>query len=227
LPRLADAVRTGEPAFVLAHGMPVYEYMAQHPALGAVFDRWMTQQSNAHNAAIVSAYDFSPFHTVADIGGGEGSMLAAILRGTPTQRGILFDVPKVVAHTGPLAAAGVADRCDVVGGDMMEALPGGANAYVIKRVLMIFGDEVAIRVLRHCANVLPTNGKVLVIDMVMPRHNEPSQSRTFDLLMMVNNPGGRIRTEAEFRTLFTAAGLRLSNVIATASPNTILEGVLA
>ncbi len=227
LQRLADTVRTGEPAFVLAHGMPVYEYMAQHPALGEVFDRWMTQQSNAHNAAIVSAYDFSPFHTVADIGGGQGSMLAAILRGTPTQRGILFDVPKVVAHTGPLAAAGVADRCDVVGGDMMEALPGGADAYVIKRVLMIFGDEVAIRVLRHCANVLPTNGKVLVIEMVMPRHNEPSQARMFDLLMMVNNPGGRIRTEAEFRTLFTAAGLRLSNVIATASPNTILEGVLA
>jgi precorrin-6B methylase 2 len=227
LQRLGDTVRTGEPSFVLAHGMPVYEYMAEHPALGGVFDRWMTQQSDAHNAAIVSAYDFSPFHTVADIGGGQGSTLAAILRGNPTQRGILFDVPKVVAHTAPLAAAGVADRCDVVGGDMMEALPAGADAYVIKRVLMIFGDEQAIRVLRHCADVLPTSGRVLVIDMVMPSLNEPSQARVFDLLMMVNNPGGGIRTEAEFRALFAAAGLRLTNVIATTSPNSVLEGVLA
>jgi hypothetical protein len=223
LERLPDTIRTGEPGFVLAHGIPVYEYMAQHPAFGDVFDRWMTRQSEAHNAAIVAAYDFSPFHTVADIGGGQGSTLAAILRGNPAQRGILFDVPKVVASAAPLAAAGVADRCDVVGGDMMETVPAAADAYVIKRVLMILGEEQAIRVLRHCADALPTSGKVLVIEMVMPRLDEPSPARMFDLLMMVTNRGGRIRTEAELRTLITAAGLRLTNIIATASPNSILE----
>lgn len=223
LERLPDTIRTGEPGFVLAHGMPVYEYMAQHPALGEVFDRWMTHQSDAHNAAIVAAYDFSPFHTVADIGGGQGSTLAAILRANPTQRGILFDVPKVIAHVAPLTAADVADRCDVLAGDMMKAVPGGADAYVIKRVLMILGDEQAVRVLKHCADAVSTRGKVLVIEMVMPRFNEPHPARMFDLLMMVNNRGGRIRTEAELRELFAAGGLRLTNVVATASPNSILE----
>jgi cyclopropane fatty-acyl-phospholipid synthase-like methyltransferase len=203
--------------------MPVYEYMAQHSTLGEVFDRWMTSQSDAHNAAIVAAYDFSPFRTVVDIGGGQGSTVAAILRSNATQRGILFDVPKVVAHVDLLTAAGVADRCTVVAGDMMEAVPGGGDAYVIKRVLMILGDEQAIRVLKQCAGNLSKSGKVLVIEMVMPRHNEPHPARMFDLLMMVNNRAGRIRTEAEWRALFAAAGLRLTNLITTASPNSILE----
>jgi hypothetical protein len=227
LERLADAIRTGEPGFVLAHGMPVYEYMAGHAALGGIFDRWMTQQSDAHNAAIVAAYDFSRFRTVADIGGGQGSTLAAILRGTPTLRGILLDVPKVVAHAAPLAAAGVVDRCDIVAGDMMETVPRGADAYLMKRVLMILGDVQAIAVLRHCADALPPGGRVLVIEMLMPGLDEPDPARMFDLLMMVNNRGGRIRTEAEFRRLFAAAGLRLTNCIATESPNTILEGIRA
>jgi hypothetical protein len=227
LGRLPDAIRTGEPGFVLAHGVPVYEYMAGHPALGAAFDRWMTRQSDGHNEAILAGYDFSPFRTVADIGGGQGSTLAAILRGNPALRGILLDVPKVVADTAPLAEAGVLGRCDVVAGDMTETVPGGADAYLLKRVLMMLGDEQAIRVLRHCAGVLPPGGKVLVIEMLMPRLDEPGPARLFDLLMMVNNRGGRIRTEAEFRELFAAAGLRLTNCIATASPNSILEGVRA
>ncbi len=187
----------------------------------------MTRQSDGHNAAVVAVYDFSLFRSVADIGGGQGSTLAAVLRANPTLRGTLFDVPKVVADAAPLAAAGVAERCDVVGGDMLEAVPPGADVYLIKRVLMILGDEHAIRVLRHCKETLPTGGKVLVIEMIMPRRNEPSPARMFDLLMLVNNRGGRIRTEAEFRALFAAAGLRLTKVIATASPNSILEGVPA
>ena len=227
LGRLPDTITVGEPGFVLAHGAPVYEYMAHHKDFGDVFDRWMTRQSDAHNAAIVAAYDFSRFRTVADIGGGQGSMLAAILRNNPVQRGILLDVPKVVSSTAPLSAAAVADRCEVVGGDMLEEVPRGADAYVIKRVLMILGDGHAIQVLRHCADALPANGKVLVIEMLMPSHNEPSPARAYDLLMMVNNPGGRIRTEAEFRALIRAAGLRVESVVETASPNSILECVPA
>ena len=149
--------------------------------------------------------------------------MAAILRANASLRGILLDVPTVVAHPVPLEAAGVSDRCDVVGGDMLKEVPGGADVYVIKRVLMILGDEQAIRVLRNCAAALPTGGR-LVIEMVMPPRNEASPARAFDILMLLNNEGGRIRTEADFRDLFAAAGLRLTNVIATASPNTILEG---
>ena len=218
---------TGEPGFVLAHGMPTYAYLAQHPELGAPFDRWMTRQSDQHNAAIVAAYDFSLFRTVADLGGGQGSTLAAILRATPSLRGLLLDLPHVVAHPAPLAAAGVAGRCEVVGGDLLQGVPGGADAYLLKRVLMIWDDAPATQVLRHCAAALPADGKVLVVEMVLPPGNDPSPAKSFDLLMLLANPGGRVRTETEFRALFAAAGLRSTRVIPTASPNAILEGVPA
>src|SRR5919198_3494026 len=124
----------------------------------------MSRQSDQHNAAIVAAYDFSPFRTVADVGGGQGSTLAAILRANPSVRGILLDQPQVVAGAEPvLRAACVADRCEVVGGDMLQEVPAGVDAYLIKRVLMIWGDEPAIRLLRHCAEALPEQGRVLVV----------------------------------------------------------------
>lgn len=225
--RLRDTVMSGEAGFVLAHGMSVYDYLARNRVLEAPFDRWMSRQSDQHNAAIVAAYDFSSFRTVADIGGGQGSTLAAILRATPSLRGIVLDLPHVVASTSPLEAAGVGDRYEVVGGDMLQGVPGGADAYLIKRVLMIWGDEPAIRVLRNCAEALPKDGKVLVVEMVLPPGNDPSPAKAFDLLMLLAHKGGRVRTEAEFRELFAAAGLRLARVIPTASPNSILEGVPA
>jgi SAM-dependent methyltransferase len=225
--RLRETVMTGEPGFVLAHGMPTYEFLARNSELGAPFDRWMTRQSDQHNAAVVAAYDFSQFGIVADVGGGQGSTLAAILRANPSLRGILLDLPQVVGNPAALEAAGVADRCEVVGGDMLREVPGGADAYLVKRVLMIWGDEQAIQLLRHCAKALPPGGKALVVEPVLPPGNEPSPAKAYDLLMLLAHKGGRVRTEAEFRDLFTAAGLRLTRVIPTASPNRILEGVAA
>ncbi|GAC1401262.1 MAG: methyltransferase [Chloroflexota bacterium] len=225
--QLHECVMTGEPGFVIAHGMPTYQYLAQHPELGEPFDRWMTRQSHGHNRAIIEAYDFSQFHTVADIGGGQGSTLAAIVQTNPSLRGILLDQPQVVAHPLPLETADLLSRCEVIGGDMLQGVPGGADAYLIKRVLMILGDEPAIRLLQNCAEAMQKGGKVLVVEMVMPLDNAPSASKPFDLLMMLANAGGRIRTEAEFRDLFAAAGLRLTRSIRTASPNSIIEGMRA
>jgi hypothetical protein len=226
--RLGETVMTGQSGFLLAHGLSTYEYLLRHPELGAPFDRWMTRQSDQHNGAVVAAYDFSAFGTVADVGGGQGSTLAAILRANPALRGILLDQPQVVAAAAPvLRAAGIAERCEIIGGDMLEGVPGGADVYVVKRVLMIWGDEPAIQVLRHCAAALPEQGRVVVVEMVMPPGNDPSPARSFDLLMLLANEDGRVRTEAEFRDLFAAAGLRLARVIPTASPNSILEGVPA
>jgi hypothetical protein len=225
--RLRDSVMTGEPGFALAHGMSNLEYRARNPELGAAFDRFMSRLSDQHNAAVVAAYDFSPFRTVADIGGGQGSTLAAILRANPELRGVLLDLPHVVASTEPLAAAGVFDRCEVLGGDMLQGVPAGVDGYLIKRVLMGRGDEQATRLLRHCAEALPKGGKVLVVDLVMPPGNDPSPVKSFDLQMLLVAEEGRVRTEVEFRDLFAAAGLRLARVIPTASPNSILEGVRA
>lgn len=222
---LRETVMTGDAAFARAHGMALWDYMAEHPGLREPFDRWMRRQSEQHNAALVAGYDFSPFRTVADIGGGTGSTLAAILRANQSLRGILLDLPQVVSHSAPLKEAGVADRCEVVAGDMLQSVPAGAGAYVVKRVLMDWGDEQAAGILRNCAGALPEDGKVLVVEMLLPPGNEPSPGKPFDVLMLLNQPpGARIRTEAEFRELFAAAGLRLTRVIPTASPNSILEG---
>lgn len=108
----------------------------------------------------------------------------------------------------------------------LEEVPQGADLYLLKRVLMIWSDDQATRALANCARALRGDGRVVVVEMIMPDDDKPSPAKTFDLLMMLANRGGRVRTEAEFRDLFSAAGLRLARVIPTSSPNSILEGKL-
>jgi hypothetical protein len=224
---LRESVRTGEAAFMRMHGVPLWDYLAEHPSVGGPFNSWMRRQSEQHNAALVASYDFSPFRVVADVGGGQGSTLAAVLEACPTLRGILLDLPPVVANVAPLREAGVEQRCDVTGGDMLEAVPAGADLYLVKRVLMDWGDEQATTILRNCAQALPDGGRVLVIEMVLPPGNEPHPGRLFDLLMLLVHQGARIRTEGEFRALFAAAGLSVTGIMSTPSPNSIIEGVRA
>jgi hypothetical protein len=224
---LRVSVMTGEAAFPRVHGAAMWDYMAEHPHLGATFNRWMSGQSDQQNAALVASYDFSAFGLLADIGGGQGSTLAAILQANPSLRGILIDLPAVVNDQSRLRMADVEDRCEVIGGDMFHDVPLHADAYLIKRVLMDWGDEQATAILRNCATAMAENGKVLVVEMLLAPGNDPSPGKPFDILMLLNQPGGRIRTKAEFHQLFTASGLRLTRVLATASQNSILEGVRA
>jgi O-methyltransferase domain/Dimerisation domain len=224
---LGDSVMTGQSAFEAVHGAPIWQYLPAHRELGELFDGWMTRQSRLHNAALVAAYDFSPFRLVADIGGGQGSTLAAILAAHRSVHGILLDLPQVVAHRPALDEAQVTGRCQVIGGDMFASVPAGADAYLIKRVLMDWGDDHATELLCNCAAAMAKGGKVIVVEMLMPAGNDPSPAKPFDILMLLNQPGGRIRTEAELRQLFTAAGLRLTRIIPTASPNSVLETVRA
>lgn len=224
---LRESVLTGRASFPAVHGVPMWEYIASHEKLGQAFNGWMTRQSAQHNAALVGAYDFSRFRRLVDVGGGQGSTLAAVLTAAPLLRGVLLDLPVVVATTTPLEAAGVLDRCEVIGGDMLQTVPAGGDAYIVKRVLMDWSDTDSTTILRACRTAMTDGGKVLVVEMLMPAGDEPSPARSFDILMLLNQPGGRIRTEAEFRELFAGAGLRLSRVVATASPNSILEGTRA
>jgi hypothetical protein len=225
---LLEAVRTGESAFALAHGTSIDAYLPRHPELSRTFDGWMTRQSGLHNAALVAAYDFSTVRTVVDVGGGQGATLAAILRASPSARGILFDLPHVVADTPPLRDAGVEARCTVIAGSALEGVPAGGDCYLVKRVLMMESDATAATILRHCAEATTADGRVLIIEMVVPPGNDPSVSKDFDVRMLIQREAGAgIRTEAEWRALCDAAGLRLARVIPTASPNSILEAVRA
>jgi hypothetical protein len=219
---LLDALRSGAPSFPQVHSATIYEYLARHAELGATFNRFMTAQSKLHNDAIVDSYDFSGVRTVVDVGGGHGATLAAILKQYPTMRGILFDLPEVVA-SAKFESADIGARCDVIGGNMLQSIPTGGDAYVIKRVMMDKTDDDAITVFRNCLTAMNAGGRILVVDPMLPNSTEPHLNWLTDMLMLVVTRG-HCRTEMEFRDLFSAAGLTLRQVVSAGSSNFILEG---
>jgi hypothetical protein len=222
---LQHSIMTGESAFEHVYGKPFYEYAGQQSALHAAFNGWMTRQSEQHNAALVAAYDFSGLGLLVDVGGGRGATLAAILQANPAARGILFDLPQVIGDGRLPEIVGVAERCQVIDGDMLNAVPAGADCYILKRVFMDKSDEQAVKVLRICADALADQGRIVLVEPIIPPADEPSPNTILDVHMLVIIGSGRVRTEAEFRRLFDAAGLRLMRIIPNASPNSIIEGI--
>ncbi len=222
---LVETLRSGEPAFITLHNATIHQYLAEHPELAAVFNRFMTAQSNLHNPAIVDAYDFSGIRTLIDVGGGHGATLTAVLRRYPMMKGILFDLPEVAA-TARLETSEVAGRCEVVGGSMFASVPAGGDAYIIKRVMMDRSDGEAEAILRNCLSAMNAAGKILVIDPMLPAGHEPHPNWLTDMISLTVTRG-QCRTEAEFRNLFNAVGLTLTRIVATRSPNFILEAVRA
>jgi hypothetical protein len=224
---LPQTVRTGASAFEREYGMSFFAYLEQHPGDAALFDEAMTSVSSAVVPAVLAAYDFSDIRTLVDFGRGHGSLLAAVLRAHPTMRGVLFDRPAVVEGARRrFEAEGLADRADLVGGDFFEALPRGADAYLLKSVIHDWDDAQATAILRRCRTAMPGEARVLVIDPIIPPGDQPSPNKLVDLLLLplLGGGGGRERTEAEYRALFEAAGLRLVRAVPTASPSWLLEG---
>ena len=167
---LLHSVRTGETAFRALHGEDTWSWRSRHPEAGAVFDAAMTAASRRANRALVDAYDFSRFGTVVDVGGGHGALLAGLLARHPAMRGVLFDQPHVVAGAADvLAAAGVADRCEIVGGDFFDDVPAGGDAYLLKWILHDWDDEEAVAILRACRAAAPDGGALLVVERVIAR----------------------------------------------------------
>ena len=222
---LLATVRTGETAFPRVHGMDRWEHMARDPNESAVFNAAMTNNTELEASAIASRYDFSQFGVVADIGGGEGSLLATILKANPSLQGILFDLPQVVAAaSGTLERAGVTDRCKTVGGSFFDAVPAGADAYVMKRVIHDWDDEQAIAILRSCRSVMVDGAKLLLVEQIVRPGNTPDPAKFTDLMMLVMQ-GGKERTADEFGRLLAAADFRLSDVTPMSGPFSVIEGV--
>jgi hypothetical protein len=160
---------------------------------------------------------------IEDIGGGNGQMLAAILKSYPGIRGVLFDLPAVVESARPLmTGSGMDDRYRFVGGDFLASIPVAADAQVMRHILHDFSDDNVITILRNCRTAMPPGGKVLIVETVIPSGNEPCYGKWLDLMMLLI--GGRERTEEEFRRLFSTAGLTLDRIIRTASEVSVIEG---
>ena len=212
------SMRTGTSAFEHLYGMPVFQYYAQNPESGKTFNEAMTSGSAAAKAEVIKSYDFSNIRKLVDVGGGQGSFIAAILKANPTVQGVLFDQPSVVEGAKDVVEAeGVTDRCEIVGGSFYDSVPGGADAYVLKNVLHDWDDETCLTILKNCYRAMEENGKLLVVEQVVPPGNEPALAKFLDVNMMMLLTGGCERTEAEYRTLFEAAGFQLTKVVSTQS----------
>jgi SAM-dependent methyltransferase len=225
---LLHSAMTGGTAFNRVFGMSGWEHRQQHPELDAYFNAGLQQGTAWATGSILAAYDFSSFRTVADVGGGHGVLLAAILKAHPSVSGILFDQPHVVAGAlSHLEAAGVAARCKIVGGSFFDRMPDGADAHILKHVIHDWDDDRGLAILRNCHSALKEQGTLLLIERVMPVRVEEDPEAILTDLHMLALTGGRERSEREYGALLAAAGFRLARVIPTQSGFSIIEGVRA
>jgi predicted O-methyltransferase YrrM len=223
---LLHSVRTGESAFHNLFGKRFFEYIADRADTAAAFNEAMASSTEGAAAAVVTAYDFSACRTIVDVGGGTGAFLAAVLRAAPQAHGILFDRPSVVAAARELIAhAGVAERCELVGGDFFEAVPSGGDAYMLSWIIHDWDDERSIAILRNCRRAMTGDARLLLFEQVVPTGNQPSLSKLYDLHMLVLAPGGRERRSDEYQRLLAAADLRLTRIISTEVPRSVIEAV--
>ncbi|UED88563.1 methyltransferase [Streptomyces profundus] len=220
--RLADSVRTGEPAFEQVFGKGFFEYLEERPELSAAFNASMSEGTRTTAAVLPGAYDFARFHTVVDVGGGDGTLLAEVLRAHPTLRGVVHDTPRGLAQAAAtMERAGVGSRFSAVTGDFFASVPEGGDLYLLKSVLHDWDDDRSATLLGNCRKVLPSDGRVLLVEPVLPPIAQPGGAGWYlsDLNMLVNL-GGMERTREDFEALLARAGFRLSSLAQLPPPST-------
>ena len=223
---LLHSIKTGENAFQSIHGEGIWTHRERHPEKNDIFNAAMTSSSRRSNQAIVKAVDFDRFQCIADIGGGQGSLLAAILSAYHKPHGVIFDQPHVIPSAWQvMEAAGIGNRCEVHSGDMFEAVPSGCDAYILKNVLHDWDDTQCVQILQTCCRAMVPGAVIHVIERLVGPPNEDPDIKFSDLHMLVS-PGGQKRTLEEFVSLFNKGGLRLTDTIKTESSHSIMIGEL-
>jgi len=226
--RLLETVRTGATAFALTYGMTSFDYLDQHPEAAALFSQGLSTITSTAGPAVAAAYDFSRLGTVVDVGGSEGQLLVAILKRYPHLRGILFDRPAAVSTAGALlTSAGVGDRCSIVTGSFFEAIPPGADAYILRHILHDWSDERCLTILRVCRAALAPHARLLIIERsVAADAHLPLSVLHADLEMLVMC-GGQERTQVQYDHLLAESGFRMTNAIASGEepPHIIYEAL--
>jgi len=223
--RMIDAVRGGRCAYEIAHGKPLFEYLKEHPGSARIFDMAMQSIHGTETKQMLEAYDFSKFETLMDIGGGNGSLLVEVLRANPKLKGVLFDQDHVIeAARGFMESHGVSSRCRLVSGDFFVSVPNGADACLLRHIIHDWDDETSVKLFKNIREVLPANGRLLVVDAVLPEGNTPHPGKLFDWIMM-GIPGGVERTEDEFREILRKGGFKVERIVPTAGLNSVIEAV--
>lgn len=218
-------METGQPALKHALGMKLFDYLSQDPESRRVFDEAMTGLSMQVSQAVVSAYDFSGIKRIVDVGGGQGTLVAAILAAYDQMHAILFDLPPATENARKqVEMSGLTSRCEVVGGDFFEHVPAGADCYILASVIHDWDDQHSLRILKQCRGAMDQGSRLLLVECVIPDNPEPLFSRLLDLQMLVVT-GGRERTETQFTNLLSAAEFRVTRIIQTTAPECVIEAV--
>jgi hypothetical protein len=211
---LLHTVRTGETAFEHVHGMGLFDYLATHPEVSALFNAGMAGNSPAHARLVATECDFSRMSLVVDVAGGHGRLLAAILERNPHLRGILFDLPHVIEDARQLVNdAGVGARCEFVGGNFFEAVPPGGDAYILRNIIHDWGDDQAVAVLKTCRRAMADGARLILVERYVAEDpREAPLIHHADLEMLVN-VGGVERTTDEYASLLQCSGFQLTQTI--------------
>jgi hypothetical protein len=218
------SVKTGEAALNKAFGQSIFDYLAGAPEDATLFNEMMIAFHGSEPPAVTAAYDFSGLRTVVDVGGGTGNLLTTILLANPKLRGVLYDMPHVASEARVLIAErGLSERCQVVEGSFFDSVPTGGDVYLMSHIIHDWDEASCLRLLEHCRRAMPGHGRLLLIEMVIPPGNEFHPSKLLDMIMLTFTPGGRERTEKEYGALFEKAGLKLTRVVPTASPVSVIE----
>ncbi|MFC7987374.1 methyltransferase [Streptomyces sp. NPDC057336] len=225
---LGHAISSGERAYDHVFGKEFYAHLAEQPGLSALFNEAMGEESRIAAGMLAAGYDYSGFKKVVDLGGGDGTLLAAVLPGNPHLHGVVFDSASGVAEArGVVEAAGVADRCEVVSGDFFQDIPADGDLYIVKSVFQDWGDDDSRALLRSVRARIPDAATLLIVGTVLPETSSPEFPVMFftDVNMLVNT-GGRERTESEFRSLLEETGFTVRAVrLGAAGPLSLIEAV--
>ena len=218
---------TGDTGFEKAHGMGLFGYLEHNPGMAQFFSETMVGFHGREPPAVAEAYDFSGIGSLVDVGGASGNMLGHVLSRHPHVKGVLYDLPHVVADAPPLLAAhGVADRVTVESGSFFESVPAGHDAYLLSHIIHDWDDRENATILRNVREAMKPDGKLLIVEMVVPEGDEPHMGKMLDMMMMLV-PGGEERTPSEYAALLEPNGFRVSRLVPTASSVSVVEAVRA
>jgi hypothetical protein len=223
--QLTYSIRTGKSGFEKAFGVPLFEWLKNHPAEAAMFNDTMVGLHGAEPVAVAAAYDFSGFETITDVGGSTGNLLTTILGRFPKPRGILFDLPHVVRDAPALIQSrGLSDRINIEAGSFFEHVPTGSDAYMLSHIIHDWTETQCLTILGNCRRAMKPGARLLIIEMVLAAGDAPHPGKMLDIIMLTI-PGGRERTEHEYRELLEKAGFRLTRVVPTQSAVSIVEAL--
>ena len=223
---LDQSVRTGKTGYEIVYGTHLFEYLGDHPEAAMVFNEAMVSTNHIAALQVAEAYDFSDITTLVDVGGGQGALLATLLEANPSIRGVIYDLDHVAEGAQQLLSdRSLGERCEFVSGDFFKDVPS-THSCILKYIIHDWDDERAIQILRNCGNAIPSDGKVLVVEVIVPPPGQSHVSKLVDLEMLAL-PGGVERTVDEYQEIFEQAGLELAKVVPTEGFFSIIEGVPA